>query len=195
MRKTAAHLQRQQAGLSYSPEYKQIESDPDLLLRLATVSGGKVASSNPAEAFAHDLKATRAARPIWPGLLMIAVLLLPFDVASRRLILTRQDMIRLREWAMERLGIQKISSPQPVQSAPHVRALFKAKSRASESLQAPSPDPTNVALSQPIEIKQIDTEPVKEKIAQETVPSPPEPGISTTTSLLARKKALKKKRE
>ena len=183
-------------ALSYSPEYKRIESDPDLLLRLATVSGGKVASPDPAEAFAHDLKATRAARPIWPGLLLLAALLLPFDIAVRRLLITRQDMVRLSEWTLERLGVQKTPTPQPVQTAPHVQALFKAKSRASENRPSTSSNPTKVDIASPIEMEQNDSESLKEEqIAQEVVPSPPETGIATTTSLLARKKALKKKRE
>ena len=183
-------------SLSYSPEYKHIESDPDLLLRLATVSGGKVASSNPAEAFAHDLKARRAARPIWPGLLLVAVLLLPFDIASRRLIITRQDMVRSREWAIEKLGVQKTPSPQAVQSAPHVQALFKAKSRASENMSPTSLTPTPVENAGPIETEPIQRGSSKEgKIPQEVVSSHPETSLSTTSSLLARKKALKKKRE
>jgi hypothetical protein len=181
-------------ALSYSPEFKRIDSDPDLLLRLATVSGGKVASSDPAEAFAHDLQATRAARPIWPGLLLLAALLLPLDIASRRLIITRQDMLRLREWAIGKLATEKPDSPQPVQSAPHVQALFKAKSRVSENIPSGS-----VALggetSQSIERKQIDHESSREeKVTPEAVPGQPEPGRSTASSLLARKKATKRKR-
>ncbi|HEX6033201.1 MAG TPA: glutamine amidotransferase, partial [Anaerolineales bacterium] len=183
-------------ALSYSPEYKHLESDLDLLLRLATVSGGKVASSDPAEAFAHDLRATRAARPIWPALLLIAALLLPFDIASRRLIITRQDLARWREWAMGKPGGQKTPSAQPVQPAPHVQALFKAKSRASENMPSTPLTPIQVDHAQPIEIEPIKPEPSKEeKIPQEPVSSHPETGGSTTSSLLARKKALKKKRE
>jgi Mg-chelatase subunit ChlD len=182
--------------LSYSPEYKRIESDPDLLLRLATVSGGKVASSDPAEAFVHDLEATRAARPIWPGLLLIAALLLPFDIASRRLILNRQDLIRFRDWAMERLGMQTGQEPQPVESAPHVQALFKAKSRASENIPTDQVTSIKLDITQPTEVKPTQMEPTKEaKIAPKEVPGLPEAGTSTTASLLAHKKAIKKKRE
>jgi hypothetical protein len=182
--------------LSYSPEYRQLESDPDLLLRLATVSGGKVASADPAEAFAHDLTATRAARPVWPGLLLLATLLLPLDIALRRLIITRQDLTRLREWATQTLGMQKTPSPQPVQSAPHVQALVKAKSRVTETIPTSPRPSTNADLTQSIEPKHVDPEPAKEeKIPEDRPPRHPEPGVSTTTSLLARKKALKKKRE
>ena len=182
--------------LSYSPEYKRIESDPDLLLRLASASGGKVASSDPAEAFAHDLRATRATRPTWPALLFVAALLLPFDIASRRLIITRQDLIRFREWAIERMGLQKTRSPQPVQSAPHVQALFKAKSRVSENMPSTSITPTQVDIAQPMERRQTNNESAKaEELPQETVLNPPETNVSTTASLLARKKAIRKKRD
>lgn len=53
--------------LSYSPEYKHLDSIPDLLLRLAAVSGGKLAPSNSAEAITHALKATR----LTPDLAMV----------------------------------------------------------------------------------------------------------------------------
>jgi Mg-chelatase subunit ChlD len=182
--------------LSYSPEYKRIESDPDLLLRLATVSGGKVASSDPAGAFAHDLKATRAARPIWPGLLLVAALLLPFDIASRKLIITKQDMIHLREWTIERLGMQKPSAPQPIPTAPHVQALFKAKSRVSENMPSTSSTLTKVDSVQPVSVEQKHNEiPKEEHVPPEVVASQPEASVSTASSLLARKKALKKKRD
>ncbi len=112
--------------LSYSPEYRYLESDPDLLVRLVAISGGKFASSTPADIFIHDLKTTRAARPVWPRLVLLAALLLPFDIASRRLIITRQDMIRLREWIFEKLEIRKPTvQQQPAQTAAHLQPLFK----------------------------------------------------------------------
>jgi uncharacterized membrane protein len=181
--------------LSYSPEYQRIESDPDLLLRLATMSGGKVASADPAEAFSHDLKATRASRPIWPGLLVLAALLLPLDVASRRLILTRRDMIRLRDWALEKLEIKK--APVPQESAPHIQALFQAKNRAHEERRSPQPGPSiDNAVQPPAETDRTEKPPAEPKrVSPERASQPPEATSSTTASLLARKKASRKKRE
>jgi hypothetical protein len=186
--------------LSYSPEYKSLNSDPDFLVRLIATSGGKFGTSTPADIFEHDLKTRRAARPAWTWLVLLAALLLPFDIASRRLIITRQDMIRLREWIFEKLEIRKSEvQQQTAQPAPHLQPLFKAKERAREDtpstqtlppidkkVQQPSvPEPTRIA------------EPPKEpeRVHQENPAQPPETTSSTTSSLLARKKAMRKKSE
>ncbi|MEK7277142.1 MAG: glutamine amidotransferase, partial [Chloroflexota bacterium] len=88
--------------LSYSPEYKTLEADPDALARLAALADGRLISEPP-DAFDHSLIARRVTRPTWPFLLTLAVLLLPFDIAVRRLTVSRYDiqraMTRLREYA------------------------------------------------------------------------------------------------
>jgi Ca-activated chloride channel family protein len=168
-------------ALSYSSEYQRIESDPDLLLRLSSLAGGQVASPFPSEAFSHDLKATRASRPIAPLLLLIAALLLPFDIAVRRLIITKQDFVLMREWLMKTF-ISRIGNPTYApQTNPRMEALFNAKSRVRDN--------------SPITAKEmpIETEPTPspEKEAQETPPKP-EQVPSTTSALLARKKNRRK---
>jgi Mg-chelatase subunit ChlD len=184
--------------LSYSPEYKSIESDPDLLLRLATLSGGKLATSNPADAFIHDLKATRASHPISQWLILIAALLLPFDVAVRRLIITRQDVLRGREWLTERLNLRKTTVSGPTQSTPQMQALFKAKDRAHESKEPfpslPANDLEEVHLVQKSNQSSARSS-QPEAASQGKITRQPEPSSSTTSSLLARKQARKRKRE
>lgn len=182
--------------LAYSPEYKYLDSDPDVLVRMVALSDGKFASATPADVFVHDLKATRAARPIWPWLVLFAALLLPFDIASRRLIITRQDMIRLWEWILEKLEIRKPVPPQAAQTAPHLQPLFRAKERAHEDRQSlPSVD-KNVQqppAPEPARVAEPPREP--EKASQEQDIKQPETATSTTSSLLARKKAIRKKSE
>ncbi|MCA9971832.1 MAG: VWA domain-containing protein, partial [Anaerolineales bacterium] len=66
--------------LGYSPEYRQFETNPDLLAALAELTGGRLL---PPEAgaegavFDHTLPSQAAVRPIWPWLTLAAVLLLP----------------------------------------------------------------------------------------------------------------------
>ncbi len=124
--------------LSYSPEYRDITPNPDLLVRLAAMTGGKVASADPAEIFTHDLKASHTSRPIWPWLIALAAMLLPFDVASRRLILTRQDFSRLREMIQARLAFRLPKKAKITVSTPSVAALQKVKSR-SKTATRPQP--------------------------------------------------------
>ncbi|MFQ6101119.1 MAG: VWA domain-containing protein [Anaerolineae bacterium] len=120
--------------LGYSPEYAALEGDPAYLARLAELGGGGVLEE-PAESFAHTLRGKGTARDLWPYLLGLAALLLPFDVGVRRLALGRRDLERawdgVREW------LQKAPSPargrgrgEGVPSP--VGRLFRAKSRAEE---------------------------------------------------------------
>ena len=168
-------------ALSYSPEYQRIGPNPDLLLRLSALANGQVASPLPADVFTHDLKSTRAAQPIAPLLLLIAALLLPFDIAARRLIITVQDLFHAREWFMNKFT-SRVTNPTYVpQANPRMEALRNAKSRVRESAPAP------------VQEMHIETEstPSPEKEAQEAI-SKPEQTSSTTSALLARKKNIRK---
>ncbi len=173
-------------ALPYSPEYRDTNPNPDLLARIAALTGGKVASADPAEVFTHDLKAARASRPIWPWLIALAAILLPFDVAARRLILTRQDGERI--WAAIR---RRVTFQQPVKekitvSTPSMEALRKAKQRSpTETGPTPAPNPP-----QP---------PILPSITENApAPNPPDfsqkeeqPPASTASALLAKKRQRK----
>lgn len=117
-------------ALSYSPEYRSASPNPDLLARISALTGGKIASADPAEVFTHDLKASRASWPLWPWLIALAAILLPFDVAARRLILTRQDGERIREMIRARFTFQKPKKAPVTVSTPSMEALRKAKQRS-----------------------------------------------------------------
>jgi hypothetical protein len=176
-------------ALSYSPEYQRIEPDPDLLLELANITGGRVASADPAYAFSHDLTASRASRPIWQWLMLLAAVLFPFDVAVRRLVITRQDMMRLRERMLERVGLRKKPGLETAQRSPRIEALFQAKERVRDATVTPS---------QPVEASEPAEEAEPEEPAEEAelqISTSQEPPTPLTKSLLERKKAQRKKRE
>ena len=178
--------------LSYSPEYRRIESDPDLLIRLATLTGGKLASANPADAFLHNLKAVSATSPLWPWLLLLAALLLPLDVASRRLILTRQDWSRFAQVLKTRTARRK---PTPVAQSAQMSALLQAKERvrpsAPETIINPSPTPKVTVETPP-----VSAPPPAAATPKTDAPADPlAPAASTAASLLARKKNMRDKRE
>lgn len=75
----------------YSPEYLPARSQDDLLPAIAAAAGGKVLSA-PAEAFAGHAPPVRARLPLSSGLLALAVALLPFDIAARRLYFSLADV-------------------------------------------------------------------------------------------------------
>ncbi|MBN2503626.1 MAG: VWA domain-containing protein [Anaerolineales bacterium] len=189
--------------LTYSPEYRATQANVDLLRRMAELTGGGLAPAEPAALLNHDLPAPRTSRPIWSWLLVIAAVLLPLDVAVRRLVVT---------WADARVGLSKLSkrlSPRPaaqpetVQRSERLSALFEAKQRAQdEQPEETSPAPPQAQepkpKRQPVVIKHPPTEdttpkPSAAEITQrKPTASPAKTEGSTTSYLLSRKRAREK---
>ncbi len=182
--------------LSYSPEYRRLETNPDLLLKLAILTGGRVASAQAGSVFAHDLRSSRSFQPVWPWLLLLAAFLLPVDVGLRRLIITRRDLAFWREWLMERLAFLK---PYGVKTQPRqarLQSLLEAKGRARQGLPVPLKTPLPPADQEPA--AGAEETPIQPLTAPTAGPSDKQPSLprtpaSTATALLAQKKARKKK--
>jgi secreted protein with Ig-like and vWFA domain len=113
---------------SYSPEYHNLQPEPQALARLSAMAGGGVIQDDAQSIFSHDLAATSASRPVWPWLLAAAAILLPLDVAVRRLALSRQDLSRFRERLSDRLIPARRKGPPPMRSE-RIDALLQAKQR------------------------------------------------------------------
>jgi uncharacterized membrane protein len=126
---------RQSVGwvLGYSPEYAALAGDPTLLASLAERTGGRALEltegAGPASVFDHNLDAAPAAQPIWPWLTLVAALLLPLDVAARRLTLTRRDWARA--WQRIRNYESGIGNEKGApERAEGMAQLLRAKERA-----------------------------------------------------------------
>jgi hypothetical protein len=123
--------------LGYSPEYGRLATDEQLLSSIAELTGGRNLTDQFEQdeydaVLAHDLPVGEASRPIWPWLLVAAVILLPFDVAVRRIILTTADGRRL--WRAT-LGRFSWSSAPASGRSERVARLFQAKERAARPSQ------------------------------------------------------------
>ncbi|RPI34368.1 MAG: hypothetical protein EHM70_03070, partial [Chloroflexota bacterium] len=182
--------------LSYSPEYRRLESDPDTLGRITAQAGGKIASQNPADVFRHDLPARQASRPVWPWLLALAAILLPLDIAARRLTVTAQDLRRGVEKLAGRLSgrLRKGAAEPTLRPARTQRmdALFQAKERARDVKPGPIPQPGSLTEAEagaakpgPVSTPESQPRPQAESSSKEM---PPEPGVSTASTLLERKR-------
>jgi uncharacterized membrane protein len=89
--------------LSYSQEYAVRENVDDTVLEtIAGITGGRDLSDQNELAFEHNIVAQEAFVPLWPWLLLVAMLLLPFDIGVRRLLVTQSDLQRLWEWLFGR---------------------------------------------------------------------------------------------
>jgi uncharacterized membrane protein len=123
----------QRAGwvLNYSPEYDVGVNTRDgqlLLADIASLTGGRSLADDAAGVFAHTLNIANAATPIWPWLLAVAILLLPFDIAVRRLIVTRTDLQRLWAWAFPKREVV-------YESGGRFGSLRGAKERAQQRVE------------------------------------------------------------
>ena len=146
--------------LGYSPEYSRLETNAGLLETIAGMTGGRDLSGNPAAAFDHTLSGTPTTRPIWPWLAFLAVVLLPVDVALRRLVVTRRDL----EQAWAAIFGRVRPHPAPPQRSEQVARLFEAKQRAGTS-----PPAADAPVTPP---------PVSRQDAAAAEQSPPEPDPS-----------------
>ncbi len=113
--------------MSYSPEYIPRQHDERSLAELAEITGGRNLAAAPADVFAHNLGERQAATDIWERLALLAVILLPFDIAVRRLIVTRSDLQRLRAYLFGG-GRDEARSRQ-------MQALFSARGRGRQATQ------------------------------------------------------------
>nr|MBN1229179.1 VWA domain-containing protein [Anaerolineae bacterium] len=95
--------------LAYSPEYRSFEGDPGYLAYIAELTGGIVVEDQ-RDIFAHTLDTRRSSQPVWPWLFLAATLLLPFDIAIRRLVISRSDWVQLAA----RLGLGRSQRTQAV---------------------------------------------------------------------------------
>jgi uncharacterized membrane protein len=114
--------------LSYSPEYRLRNTNTTLLQDIAALTNGKVLNAQPDLVFNHDLREEHATTALWPYLLLAALLFLPEDVAVRRLIVTQSDLIKVRAWLRQRLGIQDRIAQSHAMSA-QLSQLMSVKSR------------------------------------------------------------------
>jgi hypothetical protein len=174
--------------LGYSPEYRQFESNPQLLESLAELTGGQDLSGLETAVFSHTLPSDVTRRPIWPWLTLAAVILLPFDIALRRLVISRRDW--QRAWAATFGRLFPAPVPVPAQSE-QVARLFQAKERAGTKRE----DDVETAVTPPIqraaavddklEEKEKRPSPQTQSGAQAT---PPVTGSSLASRLLEKKR-------
>jgi hypothetical protein len=123
----------------YSPEYRGDATDNGLLVRLARLTEGRVLDfANPKASFEHSIQGVRTTTDLWPLLLLLAIVLLPFDIGVRRVRMTRADIYEWVDEIRRRLGM---APRQPVavwvgqgkgMPTPEISAMMMAKSRVRD---------------------------------------------------------------
>jgi uncharacterized membrane protein len=155
----------------YSAEYLRFQSNPILLKQIATATSGRVLTAAQTDLF-HSARLPReSSRPVFDWFLVTLAILLPLDVAVRRVQL---DWQLLRGWFRRGTSIQdEVTS-----------ALLERKKQTREALAARRVEAPMVGVPPPPAAKIAET-------SEAPAPLPREPnaaGTSTTEQLLARKR-------
>lgn len=122
--------------LSYSNEYGLTELDVQRLEDVARVTGGGSLEANPAGAFERNLDLQNVSAPVWPWLFAIAAFLLIFDIAVRRLVINRSELVRMREAATRAVGVGARERRRTATTG-RMGGLMDAKTRATRGDEAP----------------------------------------------------------
>ena len=122
----------------YSPEFRLTGVDWATVDALAAENGGAVLATAPREAaraFADDLPPVTASRPLSELLLLLAALLLPLDIALRRLALSPRELVALM---LGRVRRERSVAPVPMTaSTPLLRLRNRRAARLGPSAGEP----------------------------------------------------------
>lgn len=154
--------------MSYSREYQGTDS-PSVLPRVASLTGGTGYADGLSTAFEHTLTARGGATSLAPWLLLLAMLLLPFDIGIRRLLITRTDLQRVFS------GFRR----QTAVAAPSERmaTLMQARDRARQEVAAEEARsaPANTASALRARLKSADTSAMPKTPSNTSAPVIPKP--------------------
>ena len=189
-------------AVSYSPEYRDLSTNYPLLHAIARESGGRIMGLKD-NVFGHDPEGHAAAREIWWGLALAALLIFPLDVAVRRLVVDLAPLRRLlgRLGGLLLLPLRRRAQgeAQRDQVMERLRAR-KAATQATRPSQAPTPPQVEAGQEQPT----LTGEPDQESAADRSDGQVPEETASegeadaaadyTRRLLEAKKRALRGKK-
>jgi uncharacterized membrane protein len=131
-------------------EFRRLGVDADALSAYADAGQGRELPPDPetaADVWTHDIAASAFPTPIWPFLLVLAIVLVPIDVGIRRVALSRSDMRRARAWVVRHLPGTGVTQPEVVPGLAELRAAKDRTQRRvdrlyPEPMPAPAPQPT-----------------------------------------------------
>ncbi|HEX2766733.1 MAG TPA: VWA domain-containing protein [Candidatus Limnocylindria bacterium] len=111
-------------------EFRRLGVDADALARFADAGGGVSHELGVEESdtpvWRHDIPASAFPTPVWPWLLLLAIVLVPIDVGVRRVALARSDLDRARAWVARRVGL----GTKSVEEVPGLSELRAARDRS-----------------------------------------------------------------
>jgi uncharacterized membrane protein len=126
-------------------EFRRLGVDADALARYAAAGQGRQIELDPEDpevarqVWSHDIPAAAFPTPIWPWLLLLAMILVPIDVGVRRVALTRGDFSRARAWVARRVGLAR-PIPEATPGLAELRAARGRSQRRADRSVRPGPE-------------------------------------------------------
>ncbi|HEY3782412.1 MAG TPA: VWA domain-containing protein [Fimbriimonadaceae bacterium] len=158
-------------SIPYPLEYRSFRTNLPLLKTVAKTTGGKGLTS-PAEAFRGVPQPGYSIQDLWAVCLLLAALLLPLDIASRRIALPIAEMYaKVVGWLRHRRHVQRAAP-----AAEAVGRLHQAKQRANTS-----------SSGEPVRPVSVGSQSVK-RPSEPREPAVPAPGTMTNKLLDAKRK-------
>lgn len=132
-------------SLAYPEEYRTIGANLPLLRQIAEASGGKF-NPAPEDVFARTPRTERRYTDLWRFLTLMALLLLPLDIAIRRLVFSQAEALEVARKAAFALPRRRRRPVEP--QAPEPRLLRRKRERAVEGSSTRGADGAVSALQE-----------------------------------------------
>lgn len=184
-------------AVPYPPDYADVAADEDLLRRAAAQTGGRVITTAE-EVWAPPDVFPRTRTDIWRVLLWAAALLLPLDVAVRRLMIRAEDLAPVWEAVRSAVGYLRRGREEAPATVGHLlQSRRSARSQQTETYRPPiptapppsAPPPASEAPSE--EPAVVEARGAAEERNRDEAPEAQEEAASTTSRLLKRKREMR----
>jgi hypothetical protein len=185
-------------------EYRRLGVDADALRAYASAGRGRELPLEPEDGptpspWDRGIEASAFPTPIWPWLLLLAILLVPIDVGVRRVALSGADVRRARAWLARRVGLGR-PAPEAVPGLAELRAARERSARRSarpvEAVDAPVAEASASATSPPPPSPARRPRPPRPAADIATDPTPPpapEPAVEPAGETLAERLARRRR--
>ena len=165
----------------YSPEYRQMKSNPYLLERICSAGGGSILQDL-SGIFEHSGNPGRSVQSIWEQLLIASLFLLFLDIAVRRLMITSDTFARMLFWRRGRRAAKSTAT---------MTTLKRAKASAiTRKFRLPEQPVGDAPTAKPVFTQKIDPAETQKK-EEKKPPSKPEETSYTSRLREAKKRAKK----
>ena len=170
----------------YSPEYLRFRSNRQTLQDVADKTGGRVLSGDYVkdDIYRHGRAPKRSSKPIFDWLLIALAILIPVDVALRRI---QIDLASIKS----AFGFGRRAATTATMGA-----LLQAKQTASDAIKTRREErPLSNSSTSPMPTRSSTTTSSSNVVRQQPVEEPPPPPSASPTSTTERLLALKRKRD